>query len=179
MSDPTNVVPLELAAYREHLAECKFFYRCTATEPGCKIGTVLFVVCQRRGLISAGPRAPVSGVSISPDGTTGTLEMGPPGEWQPGANDNSVANPPRVTSEGSGTLPESWQKLVRITATSIEPTPLFLLLAEKFETMESLLREAMCWLEDPSGYAQKGEPREFDERVRALLAEIAVAKGGG
>lgn len=37
--------------------------------------------------------------------------------------------------------------------------------------MRELLREAMGWLGDPSAYAQD-DGDDFDDRVRALLAEI-------
>jgi hypothetical protein len=45
--------------------------------------------------------------------------------------------------------------------------------------LEQLLSEAMSWLEDASAYAQKGEPRWFDERVRAALARLDAARKNG
>lgn len=58
-------------------------------------------------------------------------------------------------------------------------SPYVRVVTERAKAMELALGEAMAWLEDPSAYAQKGAPREFDARVHTLLAEIDAAKAGG
>jgi hypothetical protein len=42
------------------------------------------------------------------------------------------------------------------------------------ERAVDLLGEAMAWLEDPSAYAQDGEPADFRMRVKAVLYQAAA-----
>jgi hypothetical protein len=146
----------------------------------------------------------VWGVSISPDGTTGTLEMGPPGEWQPGANDNSVAHPlpwrwvERVYSPELGGRQTAYLDLVdnagvvlikaRIKSSATADStasPYVRAVTERAGAMEERLRGHLISLRR---FAEENWPSERQADVlrgwgvfdsEALLAEIDAAKGGG
>lgn len=152
--------------------------------PGVPIEVVPTLAADEWRIVTRAAGSSVSHVSIAPDGSA-TFHGGPPPKTK-GANDNTIAHDHPAPWEwedgklkdGDGALllwPERSgpDLLIRRCCDNVrEVTALA-------PELEQLLDEAMGWLEDSSAYAQKGEPRRFDERARAALARLDAARKAG
>lgn len=78
-------------------------------------------------------------------------------------------------------VPEwEWSRWLRATETELGPTPLLLLVRERFDAMESLLRRALAGIHATATERFVAlEVMDVADEIEDLLAEIDAAKAGG